>query len=177
MERELIEEITQKSVREIQRFFNQHMDDSQVVFPEVLGYSGVWMAICADQVLGIFFLSEAEQQRINACREQGVHPFPGFMIGEGQRPRDLRATYSVMSPFRFYSGKSSHDAFAFSLSGEGSCVVVGHRHEITDTSEKKVTYKVDLAFLLGHREVESWSEVEPRLNSLLEYILEVWTSS
>ena len=177
METEAAEEVTQRAVQSVQNFFNQHIDDSHAVFPDVLGNSGVWMAICADQVLGIFFLSEAEQARVNACRQQGVHPFPGFVIGENERPSEQRAAYNVTTPFRFYSEKSSQDTFAFSLSGEGSCVVVDHRHEIADRSGKKVTYGVDLAFLLGHDAAEPWTEFELRLSSLLDYTLEVWKPS
>jgi hypothetical protein len=171
------QEVTQKAVETVRAFFADHIDDDQAFLPEVLQSTGIWMAICSEQVLSIFFLNEKEQQRIDLCKHKGVHPFPGFMIGESERPSDQRASYSVTSPFRFYSSKRSSDTFAFTLSRGASCIVTDHVHEIADSSGKKSSYAVDLVFMLGRDEYDSWAELEPRLASLLDYCLEVWRRS
>jgi hypothetical protein len=168
------QEITQKAVEAVQIFFADRLNDDAVSFPAILQDSGVWMAVFSDEALGIYFLNERQQERINACRQQGRHPFPGFMIGEARRPADYRAAFGVMSPFRFYSGKRSNGAFAFSLTREASCVVIDHVHEIIDGPENKESYPVDLAYLLGYGEKERWGGLEPRLSALLDYSLDLW---
>lgn len=170
------QEIAQKAVETVQLFFAKHMDDDDISFPAILQTSGVWMAILADEVLGIYFLAEREQERINTCRQQKRHPFPGFMVGEARRPADHRAAFGVFSPFRFYSGKRSNSTFAFSLTREASCVVVDHVHEMIGGPENKESYPVDLAYLLGHGEKEQWHSLAPRLSALLDYTLELWKS-
>ncbi len=174
MEKETIQEITQKAVEAVQVFFTEHMNDEKVIFPEVLQSTGIWIAICADGVLAIFFLNEKAQQRINLCKQKGVHPFPGFMIGESERPSKQRATYSVSSPFRFYSSKQSSDTFAFALSGGASCIVMDHIHEVVSKEGNRGSYTVDLAFMLGCGKEALITDLESRLSSLLDYCLDLW---
>lgn len=169
-----VQEVTQKAVEMVQLFFAKHMNEDGISFPEVLQTSGVWMAILSDEVLGIYFLNESDQERINACRQQGRHPFPGFMVGESQRPKDYRAAFVVKDPFRFYSKKRSNNTFAFSLTLGASCVVLDHMHEVMGGPENKEAYPVALAFLLGHGEKEQWRDLKPRLSALLDYSLDLW---
>jgi hypothetical protein len=176
MDKESTQELTQKAVETVQRFFADHLEDQQAVFPEALQSSGIWMAMCLEQVLAIFFLNDKEQQRINACKHKGRHPFPEFVIGEGARPAGRRATFHVTGPFGFYASRRTSNMFAFALGPGSSCTVEEHVHEVVDTSENKVayTYKVDLAFMLGLDEGERSIEVGIRLAKLLSHTLEVW---
>jgi hypothetical protein len=178
MEREQIQEVTQKGVETVQAFFADFIhDESPAALPEVLQNTGVWMSIWMDEVLAIFFLNEDEQVRVNECKGRGVHPFPGFAVGEGQRPAEIRATYNVTSPFRTYLRKRSSETFAFTISQKASCVVMDHAHEIVDQEGNKRTYDVDLAFCLGHTEQGSWEDLEKRLRALLEYARDTWKST
>jgi len=178
MQKEQIQEVTQKGVETVQAFFTDFINhESPAALPEVLQHTGVWMSIWMDEVLAIFFLTEDEQVRVNECKGRGVHPFPGFVVGEGQRPAEIRATYNVTSPFRMYSGKRSSGTFAFTISEKASCVVMDHCHEMVDQEDNKRSYAVDLAFCLGHTEQETWEELEKRLRSLLECARDTWKST
>ena len=170
--------LTQKAVETVQKFFAHHLEDHQAVFPEALQSTGIWMGMGVEQVLAIFFLNEKEQQRVNACKHKGVHPFPEFVIGEGVRPAGRRAAFYVTGPFGFYASRHTSEMFAFALGPGSSCTVEDHVHDVVDTSENRVvyTYEVHAAFMLGLDEGERWPEVEPRLSELLSHTLEVWKS-
>jgi hypothetical protein len=174
MERESIQEITQKGVNVVQGFFAECVDRDREVLPTVLQDTGVWMAIGTHEVLVFFFLNEAEQLRVNDFKNKGIHPFPGFVIGEGERPSGERAVYNVTSPFRFYSGKKSCGGFAFSVTPMASFVVENHTHELKGLSDAMGPYRVDLAFGLGYGKQETWPKFEKRLSPLLTYARDVW---
>jgi hypothetical protein len=176
MEQEFIQSITEESVQTVQRFFDAHMGENDVAFPETLGSSGVWMGICAEEVVGVFFLDEGGQQRVSRYKERGVHPFPGFMIGESERPPGQRAAHYVTTPFRSYQGKRSSGAFAFSVDQDGSCLVMNHTHELPGATGLKARYAVDLAFIIGFAEEESSEDLQGRLSALLDHCLGVWRS-
>mgnify|MGYP001105476357 CR=1 FL=1 len=176
MDKEFVQGITEESVQTVQRFFEAHMGEDNVAFPEILGSSGVWMGICVEEVVGIFFLDAEAQQRVRLYKERGVHPFPGFMIGESERPPGQRAAHYVTMPFRFYEGKQSSGAFAFSVVQDGSCIVMNHTHELFGATGRKARYTVDLAFLVGFSEEESSKDLQARLAALLDHCLDTWRS-
>jgi hypothetical protein len=179
MDKESIQALTHKAVDTVQKFFADHLEDYQAVFPEALQSTGVWMAICVEQVLAIFFLNEKEQQRVNACKHKVLHPFPEFVIGESARPAGRRAAFHVTGPFGFYASRHTSKMFAFALGPGSSCTVEEHVHEVVDTAQNKVVYryKTHVAFMLGLDQAERWTEVEPRLSELLSHTLEVWKGS
>jgi hypothetical protein len=167
-------EMAQKAVNVVQGFFDGLGEKETGHLPEVLKSSGTWMAVSDASILAIFFLSEAEQKRIDRHKEKGWHPFPGLVISESQRPADQRAAYNIRGPYRFYSSKRSSNMFAFCISRDSSLTVVDHIHHIVDASGNRFTYTVDLAFILGLQEDEEWPRVKPRLSELLDYSMGVW---
>jgi hypothetical protein len=168
------EVIAQEAVKVVQGFFDGLGEKETGLLPEALKSSGTWMAVSDGSILAIFFLTEAEQKRIDRHKKKGWHPFPGFMISESQRPADQRATYNIRGPYRFYSSKRSSNMFAFCISRNASLTVVDHLHHIVDASGNSFTYAVDLAFILGLQEDEQWPRVKPRLSELLDYSMGVW---
>jgi hypothetical protein len=176
MEKEAIQTLTRKAVEAVQKFFASQAENHQAAFPQPLQTTGIWMAICVEQVLAIFFLNGKEQQRVNACKNQGLHPFPEFVIGERARPAGHRAAFHVTGPFGFYVSKHTSKMFAFALGPDSSCTVEDHIHEVVDIAENRILYKykVHVAFMLGFDQKEGWPEVEPRLSKLLSHTLEVW---
>ena len=178
MDRESVQEITRKGVATVQGFFAHFINhEDPTALPEVLQHTGVWMSIWMDEVLAIFFLNEHEQVRVNECKRRGVHPFPGFAVGESLRPAEVRAGYNVTSAFRMYSEKRSSGSFAFSIAKKASCVVVNHAHEINDQDGNKKAYNVDLAFCLGHGEHEPLGDLEKRIRALLDYAGDTWKTT
>ena len=178
MDKESIQALTQKAVETVQKFFADHLEDHQAFFPEALQSTGIWMAMCLEQVLAVFFLNDKEQQRINACKQKGLHPFPEFLMGQGASQGGRRAAFYVTGPFGFYASRQTSNMFAFALSPGASCTVEDHVHKVVDSSGNKVayTYEVHVAFMLGLHEGERWPDVEPRLSELLSHTLEVWRS-
>ena len=67
--------------------------------------------------------------------------------------------------------------FAFCVKPGASFTVVDHFQEIRDVSGKEFKYKVDLAFVIGISNGETWESVKKKLEELLKHSINVWRDS
>lgn len=131
--------------------------------------AGTWVASYDDEVLGLFLMTDDELKRGKQYEENGWSMFPGFMVGENSN-----GLFEVRKSCEFYFSNRTVGGYAFSVSPGASFTVAKHFHEIKDSSGQEVKYHVDLGFILGIRQEETWRELEIRLSELVEYGSKVW---
>ncbi len=142
--------------------------------PPILKSPGTWMAVYDKTALGIFFLNKSSMQRVIEYQKKGWQPFPGFLIGEDQKPADSPVAIKVSGSCNLFSSNRTSNMFAFCVSPGASFTVVDHFQEIRDSSGQEFRYHVDLAFVLGIRQEEDWLSVQSRLSELLNHAIRVW---
>jgi hypothetical protein len=174
MSRKGMQKIAKHAVQLVVRFFRDLTVTERDLVPSVLRSAGTWMASFDESILGIFYLSESEQQRVKQYQERGWHPFPGFMVGEGKKPAGAPVAMKMGGSCKFLSSNHTSNLFAFEISPGSSFTVAVHFHEIRDSSVQEFIYHVALAFVLGISQGEQWPDVERRLSELLNYSMGVW---
>lgn len=166
--------IASKAIKFVEDFFSCLGTGERAYLPPVLRSPGTWMVSYDKTALGIFFLDKSSLRRVTEYQNKGWHPFPGFLIGEDQRPPESPVAIKVSGSCNLFSSNSISNMFGFCVSREASFTVVDHFQEIRDASGQEFKYQVDLAFVLGIRPEEDWSSVEPRLSELINHTMTVW---
>jgi hypothetical protein len=174
MNRNGMQEVAKHAIQLIVRFFSGLSGAERDLVPSVLKSAGTWMASFDESILGIFYLDESEQQRVEQYQERGWPPFPGFMVGEGKMPAGVQAAITMGGSCGFRSSNHTINLIAFEVSPRASFTVTDHFHEIRDSSGEEFKYHVALAFVLGISQGEQLTDVDHRLSELLEYSRDVW---
>lgn len=165
---------TLKAIEEITHFFANLTDKEKTILPSVLKMNGSWFSIYDDYSLGIFYITEKENDRVNKYLEKGFPAFPGFIISENKKSTDIPIAIVEKGKCNYFSSNHTSNLIAFKIFPESSFTVVNHIHEINDASGQKFKYHVDLAFFLGTLPNEDWDKLKIRLLELLQYSLNVW---
>ena len=155
-------------------FFSRLRVEKPTSLPPILKSPGTWMAAYDKTALGIFFLNESSMQRVIEYQKKGWQGFPGFLIGEDQKPADSPVAIKVSGSCNLFSSNRTSNIVAFCVSPGASFTVVDHFQEIRDSSGEEFKYHVDLAFVLGIRQEEDWLSVKSRLSELLNHSIKVW---
>jgi hypothetical protein len=64
--------------------------------------------------------------------------------------------------------------YSFKVSPEASLIALNHTQELHDISGKEIKFTVDIAFVLGLRENETWDSIAVRILQLYDYFVLVW---
>jgi len=166
--------IASNSIKLVARFFAEVTGEARNYLPPVLGTPGNWMASYDNHTLGIFFLDSESLKRVTAFQNKGWPPFPGFLISHATRPPGSPVAIEISGSCNVFSSIRAENMFSFSVKPGASFVVVDHFQEIKDSSGQEFKYKVDLAFVLGIIEDESWEKIQVRLGDLLRHSLDAW---
>jgi hypothetical protein len=174
MNSNVIQDIAKRAIQFVECFFGNLTEIERESVPPVLKSTGTWVASYDESMLGIFFLDEAEQQRVKQYQNRGWHPFPGLMVSEAQKPPEARVAMKVGGSCNFFASNHTSNLFAFEVSPGSSFTVVDHFHEIRDSLGQEFKYHVALAFVLGIHQGEQWPDVQRRLSELLNHSMSVW---
>lgn len=168
-------EIAKQAIQLVEEFFNSRGKDEKKNLPEILRNPGRWTANFTGFVLGIFFLSKRELQRVVSNQNKGVPPFPGFLISEDLKPLGEATAILMGGSLNYFASNRTVNLWAFTVKPGASFTVVDHFHEVKDLSTgQEFQFRVDLAFVLGLHQKEQWSDVKPRLSELLSYTMKAW---
>lgn len=166
--------IASNAIKFVEQFFSSLPSEERTCLPPVLRSPGRWMASYDKTALGIFFLSESSIKRVAEYQNKGWHPFPGFLVGEDQKPARSPVAIKAGGSCNLFSSNRTSNMFAFCVTPGASFTVVDHFQEIRDSSGQEFRYQVDLAFVLGIEREEDWSTAKYRLSELLQHTLAVW---
>jgi len=170
MDRELGKNKANKAIQFVESFFKKLDDQEKDILPSIFKSKYDWMATFDDTTLGIFLLTIDARKRIKEYMRKDWHPFPGFFISADKKPGDAPVAIAISGSCNFFSSNHVVHMYAFSVKPGASFTVVDHFMEIGPN----VTYKVDLAFVLGIDQNEDWLSIESRLLELLKYSMRVW---
>ncbi|MFH1146746.1 MAG: hypothetical protein V1736_03465 [Pseudomonadota bacterium] len=166
--------IASNGIKLVAHFFADLTGVDRNCLPPVLRTPGHWMASYDNHTLGIFFLDRGSLKRVTDFQNKGWPPFPGFLISDATRPPGSPVAVEISGSCNVFSSIRTTNMFTFSVKPGASFVVVDHFQEIKDSSGQEFKYKVDLAFILGIIENESWEDLQIRLADLLQHSLKVW---
>ena len=156
------------------KFFAEIKHQDEITLPSVLNSPGRWVASYDKSTLGVFYLDQDELKRVTKYQNNGWPPFPGFFISEKNRPSGSTVAVSIGGTCNIFSSNRTSNMFAFCVKPGASFTVIDHFQEIKDVSGQEFKYKVDLAFIIGIAQEESWESIEKRLLELFEHSLNVW---
>jgi hypothetical protein len=169
--------IGENALKLVNEFFSQITKQPNIAFPPVLKNSGRWLASCEDSILGIFYIDNEEFKRATQYQNDGWPIFPGFLISEDKLPPGSPVAVAISGSCNLFSSNRTSNMFAFCVKPSASFTVVDHFQEIRDVSGQEFKYKVDLAFVIGISNGETWESVKKRLEELLEHSVNVWRNS
>jgi hypothetical protein len=166
--------IASSSIKFVAHFFADLAGTDRNCLPPVLRTPGHWIASYDDQSLAIYFLDKDSLKRVTDFQNKGWPPFPGFLISDATRPPGSPVAVAISGSCNVFSSIRTINMFSFLVKPGASFVVVDHFQEIKDLSGQEFKYKVDLAFVLGIINDESWEGLRVRLSNLLQHSLKVW---
>ncbi len=169
--------IAANAITLVDKFFTKIKNQADIALPPVLKSPGRWIASYDNSTLGIFYLDNEALKRVTKYQNKGWPPFPGFLISDDKRPSGSPVAVAISGSCNFFSSNRTSNIIAFCVKPGASFTVVDHFQEIRDVSGQEFKYKVDLAFVIGISNEESWESVEKRLKELLEHSLNVWRNS
>jgi hypothetical protein len=169
-----MDNIALNAIKLVDKFFSEIKAQADIALPPVLKNPGKWIASYDNSTLGVFYLDNKALQRVAEYKNKGWPPFPGFLISDDKRPSGSPVAVAISGSCNFFSSNRTSNMFAFSVKPGASFTVVDHFQEIRDVSGQEFKYAVDLAFVIGIIQEESWDDVEKRLHQLLEHSLKVW---
>lgn len=175
MKRDSKSELARQAIQYVEIFINNLVQEGVSYLPECLRNYGRWMANYSGTVLGLFFLSEEEMKRVVELQNQGLPPFPGFLISEDLKPPKDPTAILMGGTCNYFASNRTVNMWAFTVKPGSSFTVVDHYHEIKDSATNKVfSFKVDIAFIVGLEKEEKWFDLEPKISKLLSHTTEVW---
>ena len=169
--------IAENATKLVNEFFIIITKQSNIAFPSVLKNHGRWLAAYENSFLGIFYIDNEEIKRAIQYQNDGWPIFPGFLVSEDKLQLGFPIAVTVSGSCNYFSSNRTSNMISFCVKPNASFTVVDHFQEIKDVSGKEFKYKVDLAFVIGISNGESWKSVEKRLKELLEHTLNVWRNS
>jgi hypothetical protein len=169
--------IAENALKLVNEFFIEITKQPNIALPLVLKKSGRWLASYEDSILGLFFIDNEELKRTTQYQNEGWPIFPGFLVSEDKLPSGSHVAVSISGSCNFFSSNRTSNMFAFCVKPSASFTVVDHFQEVRDVSGKEFKYKVDLAFVIGISNGETWESVKKRLEELLEHSINVWRNS
>jgi hypothetical protein len=124
--------------------------------------------IVGPNVVGVFYVTLPQGQRANRFQTQGLGPFPALLT---TRP-DVHVAINVEAPNFFFGGNRA-EGLVLRISPAGSVTVWRHVQVFTHKG-KTLTYRVDLAFVLGTEDNEATQNIQSRLLALLQHTVTLW---
>jgi len=143
--------------------------------PEVLTNKGhKWMVIDGKWLMALFCLGPEGFSQAQNFLEKGWDPFPAlFNPSENEKGGNFWAG----GKGGIYSSNTSGGGYAYEVKPKASFILHNHRHTFRDPEGKKITYIVELAFVVGREAAEPGESLENVFQSLFERLRSVWASS
>jgi hypothetical protein len=129
---------------------------------------GHWVVVHNKLILAIFYLTPDQFKRVVECEKKDINPFAGlFSLDESQKPVAIHVSGSN----NVFASNTVTNMYSFGITPGGSIIILDHIQIGKDQDGKNIEYKVDLSFVLGLRENETWDAIATRLLQLFDTLL------
>lgn len=149
------------------------IDEEKVLLPRALKSPYKWYVVydVPSGLLTIFHVTESDLKRIHEYTSRGWHPLPLFLTSD---TKITPVAFDIAGKNTLCISNHVSNMFAFRVQPGASVAIQNHLQEFTGPDGKKVTYKIDIAFVLGLHEDEKLESIKERLKALLDTIAGAW---
>lgn len=141
-------------------------------FPPVLTREPVkWLSFGDDKLLGLIFINEADQERIEHYRERNINPFPGLITTDNSVPAAMRMEKSRNNTF---SNCTIVNSISFSIGQDCTIIISDHSQILKGTEIGDIEYMVPLAYIVSFGIEITYENVYEYLEDLIAYSLKQW---
>lgn len=157
----------------VENFFNPDKEIPDY-YPRVIREKkGVWIVNYSKFYICILNVPKDE---LDYDDSSGVieNPFPAFLIGTNEDDKKFLAAIKVEGTCNYFASNSSSGMFAFKVGPKASFTVIDHMHEMQLPENKRIKYKVGLAFIIGLDVNEDYEKIKERFKELIDYSISVW---
>jgi hypothetical protein len=124
--------------------------------------------VSGPRLVGLFYLTPEQGQRATTAQSKGLGPFPSLLTTDPSQ----QVAIDVKAPNFFFGGNRA-EGLVLRVSPIASLTIWRHV-QIFKFDRKRISYPVDLGFVLGLRTGETFDTVRPRLLALLRHTVRVW---
>lgn len=160
-----VKQMSDEIVRSAQVFFRNF--NAGNLPPHFDPKNGGWIVLTEKWYCCLIYLTKENMQRINDFRQKGWHPFPALFSPQENGPAAYTLGQGIAG-----SNKTSN-MYAFSVSQESSFIIQNHTHSIKINDVEKITYKVDLAFVVGFEKPFNIPVLKKKFNELFKKVSDV----
>jgi hypothetical protein len=124
--------------------------------------------VSGPRLVGFFYLTLEQGQRATTAQSRGLGPFPSLLTTDPSQ----QVAIDVKAPNFFFGGNRAEGLVL--RVGSTASITIWRHVQIFKYNGKRISYPVDLGFVLGLRPEETFATVRPRLLSLLRHTVRVW---